>query len=202
VGESEGRSSSVKIVRLFVGVELDDRVREAAADVAESLKRQLANRVEARWIAAPNLHITLWFIGEVDDRRGEHVLAALDSPFEEPAFDIDIEGLGAFPPSGSPRVLWLGVGSGAENLRRLHTELALRLRPLGFEPERRPYSAHLTIARVKEVSRAIPYRALREMLQTIPARPGRSRTTDVTLFRSRLSPKGSNYEALLRIPLQ
>jgi 2'-5' RNA ligase len=189
-------------VRLFVGVELDDRIREAAAAIAESLKRQLASRVEARWISAANLHITLWFIGEVDDRRGEQVLDAVGSRFEEPAFDIAIEGLGAFPPSGSPRVFWLGVGSGSENLGRLHAELAVRLGPLGFEPERRAYAAHLTIARVKGVSRAIPYRALRQMLPTIPADAGRSRTTHVTVFRSRLSPKGSNYEALLRIPLQ
>jgi RNA 2',3'-cyclic 3'-phosphodiesterase len=189
-------------VRLFVGVELDDRVREAAAVVAESLKRQLANRVDARWISAANLHITLWFIGEVDDGRGENVLGALDAPFEERAFDIDIDGVGAFPPSGPPRVLWLGVASGGENLRRLHSEVAVRLRPLGFEPERRPYSAHLTIARVKEVSRAISSRALRDMLQTIRGNVGRSRTTHVTVFRSRLSPKGSHYEPLLRIPLQ
>ena len=201
-GSPKGEAPRLRQVRLFAGVELDDRVREAAAGIAESLKRQLGNRVEARWISAANLHITLWFIGEVDDRRGEEMLAGLGSPFEEAAFDIEIEGLGAFPPSGAPRVIWLGVGAGGENLRRLHSELAARLRPFGFEPERRPYSAHLTIARVKDVSRAIPYRAFREMLQTIPAAAGRSRTTHVTAFRSRLSPKGANYEALLRIPLQ
>jgi RNA 2',3'-cyclic 3'-phosphodiesterase len=189
-------------VRLFVGIELDDRVRESAARIAESLKRQLADRVDARWISAANLHITLWFIGEVDDRRGEELLEALNRPFDEPAFEIDVGGLGAFPASGAPRVFWLGLRSGGECLRRLHSELSVRLGPLGIEPERRPYSAHLTIARVKDVSRALPYRALRETVQTIPALAGRCRATHVTVFRSRLSPKGANYEALLRIPLQ
>jgi 2'-5' RNA ligase len=188
-------------LRLFVGIELDDRVREAAARISESLRRQLSAHVDARWIAASNLHITLWFIGEVGDARSEELRQALERPYEVPAFDLEIGGLGAFPPSGPPRVFWLGVAAGLESLRRLHSELAVRLAPLGFEPERRVYSAHLTIARVKSVSRAIPTRALREMLQARSAVAGRCRATHVTLFQSRLSPKGANYEPLLRVTL-
>ena len=189
-------------MRLFVGIELDDRVREAAAQISDSLRRKLSQNVDARWIDSSNLHITLWFIGEVDDARREALLHVLERPYAEPAFDLEIAGLGAFPPSGAPRVFWLGVSAGLESLRRLHSELALRLEPLGFQPERRAYSAHLTIARVKQVSRAIPNRVLRDMLQTLPSVAGRCRTTQVTVFRSRLSPKGANYEALLRIPLE
>ena len=189
-------------MRLFVGIELDDRVREAAARISDAVRRQLAESVDARWIAASNLHITLWFIGEVDEAGSEDLLNVLGRPYEVPAFDLEIAGLGVFPPTGPPRVFWLGVAAGVESLRQLHSELALRLGPLGFEPERRAYSAHLTIARVKTVSRAIPNRALREMLQRAPAVAGRCRTTHVTVFRSRLSPKGANYEPLLRIPLE
>lgn len=189
-------------MRLFVGIELDDRVREAAAGIADSLRRKLSESVDARWIAAPNLHITLWFIGEVDAPGSEELLRVIGRPYDEPAFDLDIGGLGAFPPSGMPRVFWLGVRAGLEALRRLHSDLAVRLRPLGFESERRPYSPHLTIARVRTVSRAMPHRALREMLQAQPALAGRCRTAAVTVFRSRLSPRGANYEPLLRIPLE
>jgi 2'-5' RNA ligase len=189
-------------VRVFIGVELSDRVRGAAAQIADSLARQLGDRVHARWIAAVNLHITLWFIGEVDDDRCEKLLRALDRPFDEPAFDFEISGLGMFPATGAPRVFWLGVRSGSEGLAGLHSTLARRLAPLGFEAERRPYSPHLTIARVKDVSRAIPSGAVREMLATTPAVAGRCRATSVTVFRSRLSPKGASYDALLRIPLQ
>jgi len=189
-------------VRLFVGIELDDRVREAAARISDSVRRKLSESVDARWIAASNLHITLWFIGEVDEPRSEELLDVLGRPYTVPGFDLEIAGLGAFPPSGAPRVFWLGVGAGLESLRRVHSELAVRLGPLGFEPERRAYSAHLTIARVKTVTRATPHRALREMLQGLPAVAGRCRTTHVTVFRSRLSPKGADHEVLLRIPLE
>ena len=174
---------------------------DRAAAVAESLRTQLGRRIDARWIPSANLHITLWFIGEVPDDRAEAILRAIRPPFREAPFDIQLAGLGAFPPSGVPRVIWVGVQSGAEGLARLHVELAERLRPLGIEPERRGYSAHLTIARVKDVpggERA----AVRTAFRALPAVAGRCRVAVVTVFRSRLSPKGAAYEPLLRVPLQ
>ena len=191
-------------MRLFVGVELSADVRASAAAVAESLRERLKQarlHVEARWVAAENLHITLWFIGEVDDGRADAITQALSPPFPMAPFDVALDGCGAFPPSGVPRVFWLGLAAGADRMLDLYREIAARLAPLGFEPEKRPYSAHLTIARVKHTRRdsvsGIP-RALGEM----PARGGSCRVGSVTLFRSRLSPKGSTYEPLARVPLQ
>lgn len=186
---------------MFVGVELDDHVRDAAAEIGESLRRDLGRHVNARWVPAANLHVTLWFLGEVQESRIESTLEALNAPFSETAFDLEISGLGAFPPSGEPRVFWLGVTSGGDVLRRINRELAARLRPLGFEAERRPYSAHLTIARVKEISRGSSYRDLRNMLATRPAEAGNCRVEAVTVFRSRVSSKGAVYEPLQRVRL-
>ena len=188
-------------MRIFIGVELDDAVRESAAAVAASLRAQLGARVQARWIPADNLHITLWFIGEVPEDQAERILRALGVPFPDDSFDVHVAGAGSFPSSGAPRVFWLGVTSGAERLARLHAEIARRLQPLGIEPERRPYSSHLTIARVKDV-RGGDYRSLRTLLAEIPADAGRCRVDTVTVFCSRLSPKGAAYEPLLRVPLQ
>jgi 2'-5' RNA ligase len=189
-------------VRLFVGVELDERVREAAAQIADSLRLDLEQRLDARWVPPANLHITLWFLGEVEQSRVEPTVQAIDAPFHEPAFDLELAGLGAFPLSGSPRVLWLGVASGATPLARLHAELTRRLEPIGFAPERRAYSAHLTIARVKEVPRGVSDRQVREILRSRTAEAGRCRIGAVTVFRSRVSSKGAAYEALLRVPLK
>jgi 2'-5' RNA ligase len=188
-------------MRLFIGIELDAAVRDSAAAIANSLEHRLARRVDARWVVAANLHITLWFIGEAPDDRASEIRRAVDHPFAIDPFNLHVAGLGAFPPSGAPRAFWLGVLSGGESLTRVHAELASRLRPLGIEPERRPYSAHLTIARVKEV-RGHDYRGLRAMLHETPADAGTCRIAAVTVFRSRLSPKGATYEAVLRVPLQ
>ena len=189
-------------MRLFIGIELDEQVRDAAAAIAESLRNRLGPRIDARWIPAANLHITLWFIGEVADDRAEALLRAIDQPFAEAAFDIHIAGLGAFPASGAPRVIWIGVPSGGERLVRLHAELAARLRAFGIEPERRGYSAHLTIARVKEVPGGDRDGQWRAAFRASPAVAGQCRVAAVTVFQSRLSPKGATYEPLLRVPLQ
>jgi 2'-5' RNA ligase len=146
--------------------------------------------------------MTLWFLGEVGGSSVQATVSAVDSAFHERAFDLEISGLGAFPPSGSPRVFWLGVTAGADSLARLHAELTSRLEPLGFEPERRAYSAHLTIARVNQISRGVSSRDIRAMLQSRPAQAGRCRVEAVTLFRSHVSPKGATYEAVQRVRLK
>ena len=139
-------------MRVFIGVELDDRVKAAAADVAERLRQRLNQRVpdlRARWIEPANLHVTLWFIGDVPDGSVDRIVTALQSPaFAIPPFPLALAGCGAFPPSGQPRVLWIGVHQGLQEMRGLYREIGMRLEPLGYLPERREYTAHLTIARV------------------------------------------------------
>ena len=190
-------------MRLFIGVELDDHVRLAAAGVMDGLREELPRQdaeFTTRWIPPPNLHITLWFLGEISDSDAAPVAAALQQPFREPSFAIAVRGAGVFPPSGPPRVLWIGVANGAREMGRLYVELADRLVPLGFRRERRPYVPHLTIARVKESGPGTS-RAIRQLLAATPADCGMSPVNAVTLFRSRLSPRGAVYEVLLRVPL-
>jgi 2'-5' RNA ligase len=189
-------------LRLFIGVELDDAVRDSAAAIANSLRRHLGHRVDARWVPASNLHITLWFIGNVTDDRADEILRALDRPFMVPVFNVHIAGPGAFPPSGAPRVFWLGVQAGAESLTALYGGLAARLLPLGIEPERRAYSPHLTIARLKVARGGKVDPDLRASFRLVAADAGTCIVSRVTVFRSHLSPKGATYEPLLRVPLQ
>lgn len=191
-------------MRLFIGVELDPRVKAAAADVAERLRQRLtraAPDVRARWVETENLHITLWFIGEAQPPRDAEIRAALESaPFSEPAFDLLIAGCGAFPPSGPPRVFWIGVQGGAAGMSALYGDVGRRMASLGYRAETRGYTPHLTIARVKEAGRGSS-RIARETAAALPADCGASRVAAVTLFQSRLSPRGATYEPLLRVPL-
>lgn len=192
-------------MRLFVAVELEEHVRQAAATAADRLRRTLGRSAafDARWIPEANLHITLFFLGEVADDRVDDVRAALDRPFAARCFVLDIGGAGAFPPSGPPRVLWLGVRDGAARLAALHDEVSTRLAAVGFEPERRAFSAHLTIARARDPRRPSGgHASVRAALRDARVDAGRSRVSAVTLFRSHLSPKGATYEAILRVPLK
>lgn len=191
-------------MRLFVGVELDDHVRAACAvaalDLQERLRRARAN-LAVRWIAEPNLHITLWFLGEVPDDKTAAIADALRLAWSTAAFTLTVSGSGAFPTSGAPRIVWLGVTEGGDRLADLYQELAVRLMPLGFEPERRSYQPHLTLGRVKEAGRT-SWRTARSALTREAPRYGSCQVRAVTLFRSRLSPTGARYEPLLRVPLK
>jgi 2'-5' RNA ligase len=206
-------------MRLFVGVELDERVRAAAADAVEELRARLKRsrtEVMARWVAPENLHVTLWFIGEANDDRAAEIRGTLQRVLSTPAFELRARGCGAFPAAGPPRVFWLGITGGAEPMLRLYGEVKDRLVGIGFEPEKRPYSPHITIARVKAVRSRVftsagssqdrdltprAARAVREALAGMTADCGACRIDAVTLFRSHLSPNGSRYEPLLRVPL-
>lgn len=188
-------------MRLFVAVELDPSARAAVAAAGQAVRAGVPGDVTLRWIPEDNIHITLWFLGEVADAQVPWVTEALGVPFERPSFSISLGGLGAFPRSGPPRVLWMGIGDGAAELAMLHDDLAARLEPLGFEGEKRPYSAHVTLARVKDPGRRRSQDALRRALAGWPAAAARSPVGELTLFRSRLSPNGAQYEPVLRVPL-
>lgn len=191
-------------MRLFVGAEPSGAVRDAAAHCASSLHQRIARAGAAagmRWVPPENFHLTVWFLGEVSDARAGAVLDALSPPMSAPAFELHLAGFGAFPPSGPPRVLWIGLTRGIPELARAHDEVGERLAPWGFAPEARAYSAHLTIARIKEPPRGAARQAIRAAIAAAKCDAGSCRIEALTVFRSRTSPHGATYERLLRVPL-
>ena len=189
-------------MRLFIGLELDEPVRAAAAGLSERLERRIgtvARDFKARWVPPANLHITVWFFGEIADEPASELVRHLALPLKVSPFELGVQGCGAFPRSGAPRVLWIGTGDGGGEMIAAHAALVERLEPLGYQPEARAFSPHLTLARVKEPGRA--WRAVRQVLAEEPADCGRMLVTALTLFRSRLSPHGAVYEPRQRVPL-
>lgn len=179
-------------------------MRRAAAASAGQLRAALASRDldrGIRWVPQTNLHLTVWFLGEVSDARATAVLESLKAPLPVPPFALHLTDLGAFPPSGPPRVFWLGVAEGGDELSRLHDAVGARLEPWGFRGEGRPYAAHLTLARVKEPPPPAARPVIRQLLRDTDADAGRCRLDTLTVFRSRTSPHGAAYEPLLRVPL-
>jgi 2'-5' RNA ligase len=145
------------------------------------------------------MHVTLRFLGEVEERVARELQARLAQPFHTAAFRLTVSGVGAFPPSGPPRVFWIGITEGADRLVELHDEVERRLDGLGFEREDRPYRAHLTLARVKGRLGA----DARRLLAAIPPEEFGSVTVSrVTLFESRLSSRGAVHTPLAHGPLR
>ena len=180
-------------MRLFIGIELPDDLKSRAAASASRVREHVAAAApdaQVRWVVPANLHITIRFLGDVREPRVEALIAALKEPLDVRPFTMRVGGAGAFPPSGAPRAIWLGIVAGREGLVAIHDRLRSRLVPLGFEPEGREYNPHLTIARVKDVrppGRTAMRRALREGTDDI----GGCEVASATLFASRLTPRGS-----------
>lgn len=188
-------------MRLFVATTLDDDVRAAAArllDECRARAARLAPRARITWAVPDRMHVTIRFIGAVDDRQAAAIRDALTPPLPMPTFECTIAGAGAFPGRGQPRVLWAGVAAGRDRLVALEGVVSQRLAEVGLEREERPFSPHLTLARVRDAT-GLRVDRLLEGLTALTL--GRLAVRSVTLFESRLSPKGSSYLPLLETSL-
>ena len=180
-------------MRLFVAVEIGDETRRVAAATADVLRAAIGPAVKARWVPPENMHLTVRFIGHVADGRAPGLIDALTPPLDIPPFGIELGGCGVFPPTGAPRALWIGLARGLPGLASMHAAFNRRLLPFGFEPESRPFSAHLTLARIKNAPSGAG-RAVREALRHVTPPTATSHVTRATIFRSHLSPNGPRYE--------
>jgi len=180
-------------MRLFVAVDVPDAIKDAIErDVVARLRDALAG---ARWTRPEGRHLTLKFLGDVADERVEGVGEALSgAASRHVGFDAAFDGVGGFPNLKRPRVLWVGIGDGSEQLFDLSGDIETVLETLGFPAEDRPFRGHVTLARFPKPA---TIGALPDVTVTDEPFPVR----DVVLFRSQLHPKGARYTALERFPL-
>jgi 2'-5' RNA ligase len=180
-------------------VHLDADTRAALATAAAELKRH-TEALPVSWVAPENFHVTVKFLGHVDDARVQRVIEALHTAARGHApFDLEVRGLGAFPSTTRARVLWAGLTCGTAALGTLAASVEDALAPLGFAREDRPFSPHITLARVREPRRAPE---LAEALSVASGRRfGRVAVPEIALMRSDLSPRGARYTTLASISL-
>jgi 2'-5' RNA ligase len=183
-------------VRLFVAVGIDPAVARRIAAFSADLRRvveQLAPAARINWVDESQLHITSRFIGHANDAQQASILAALRTPLTQASFSVRASGAGVFPPRRAPRVIWAGIREGLESLSEVEREVTDRLASCGIAPGDRPYSPHITLARVKEPA------GLRAAIFEERAPPdfGSWRVETITLFESRHSARGQQY-----VPIQ
>jgi len=135
-------------MRLFFALEMPPAVRRSLGDLVDLLHRKAS---AVHWVDPHGIHLTLRFLGEVQAERLEAIVAAARAGLDgRPAPRLRTGELGVFPERGRPRVVWVGLEDEAGTLADLHRALEGALEPLGFAPEGRPYSPHLTLGRVRE----------------------------------------------------
>jgi RNA 2',3'-cyclic 3'-phosphodiesterase len=190
-----GKPKTARAQRLFVGIPLPSDYQETLAALQDKWKPALRSRIS--WTRPGNWHLTLQFLGEVEEETAGAVHETLVN-IRFFAFPFRAGGGGYFPSQRRPKVAWIGVGEGRERCIGLAGAVAAALRPLGFAPDRERFSPHLTIARIRE-DRGDPWAEFRAELDGLefPAVV----IDRFILWRSDLSPQGPAYTAVGRYPL-
>jgi len=184
------------VIRAFIAVDLDDPVIEKVCNVVAILKSRIT---EIRWLRKENLHLTLKFLGNIAESQVEPITAALRHPLGlfSPC-TISAKGLGVFPDFRRPKILWVGLTG--DQLVQLAAEIESALMPLGFTPENRAFTPHLTIGRWREGSR--PAKNLRQEIDSLnDFEFGACAVRQIVLFQSVLKPEGASYSELRTIQL-
>jgi RNA 2',3'-cyclic 3'-phosphodiesterase len=179
-------------LRLFVAVDVPDALKEQIeSSVVTPLRPSL---VEAKWTRPEGRHLTFAFLGEVDESRVPEIIGALGAASAKHArFDAAFDRIGGFPNDRRPRVLWVGIGKGGDEMIAMQSDVADALEPLGFAPDDRPFHPHLTLAR-------FPRPKTIGTLSATAIPTTSFRVEEIVLFRSQLHPKGARYSVVEAIP--
>lgn len=172
-------------MRTFVAVEITDQ------GILNSIKNLQSDlRIEARPIESQNMHFTLLFLGEISEDMVQRVQNELKT-IQFDSFDISFEGVGAFPKPGFPRVVWIGVKIGAEELVELAKTVEKKLSPLGFKSDKE-FKPHITIFRVKNKIGDITD----ELVKYSNEKFGSQKISEIKFKKSVLTPSGPIYSDL------
>lgn len=189
-------------LRTFIAVPLSPDVIDALDALQQQLKRECTGGT-VRWVRADHIHLTLHFLGDILLDRVEPVKSALQVVARNvPAFEFEAGGLGTFPNERRPRVIWVGVQDPTSWLALLHEAVNEALERLGFERERRKFSPHLTLGRVRRSASYAETRAIGEAVGTTHAgKLGTVPVESLIFFQSVLRPSGAEYTPLAEYPL-
>ena len=185
-------------LRTFIGVDIGKAIRDRAV----ALQEKLAQATSAvKWVEPENLHVTLLFLGEVDEREVPTVCRVVaDETQKHPCFQLSIERVGCFPNPRRPRILWIGVGQGTQELCAVHDSLEPPLLELGcYRREERKYTPHITLGRVRGDR---PADSLAAALGKHAGWQGGEITVrEILVMSSELTPQGPIYTVLSRASL-
>jgi len=185
--------------RTFIGVAVSEPIRAAAKLIQRSLALSGA---DVKWVEPQNLHVTLLFLGEIDDTDLVHACrVTAKAAAKEAPFTMRVGGVGAFPTPRRPKVLWGGITDGADALLRLHTAISEPLLELGtYRQEERGYTPHLTLGRAKGEDDANLLAT--ELPKHLSWNAGFALVEEVLIYSSELRRDGMEYTVLGRSALE
>jgi 2'-5' RNA ligase len=179
-------------MRTFIAIALTREIRDYLASIQEELKKC---RADVKWVQPENIHLTLKFLGERDEKKIEKIKLELEETArDKKSFSIRLSAVGAFPKLDFPRIIWVGIDRGEKETEEIAYELEERIAKIGIPKEDRPFSSHITIARLK--SPLNRESLVQELKKLAPPQGKEFKVGKITLYKSTLTPQGPIYEAL------
>ena len=201
------------MIRAFLAVELSQELRAELATIQQELKRSLEAKMQGgtriSWAQPASIHLTLKFLGDINEQMIDRLRAALEEAIgSQVAVTVPLERLGVFPHLQSPRVLWVGPsekwekGTEAKRVAEIHDAIEQVCEGLNFLRETRPFSPHLTLARIKMGERHVGAALAKSGMLDLPVAVGSFAMESVVLMQSELKPTGSVYTKLWDVRLR
>lgn len=201
------------MIRAFLAVELSQELRAELATVQQELKRRIEPEMKRdtriSWVQPASIHLTMKFLGDMDEQVVDPLLVAVEQAIgSQRSVNVPLERLGAFPRPQSPRVLWLGPSENwereaeAKRLAEIHGAIEEACEGLGFFRETKPFSPHLTLARIRVGERHVGVVLVKGGVLDRPLSLGSLAVEAVVLMKSELKPTGSVYTKLWDVRLR
>ncbi len=189
------------VVRSFIAIHLPADVRAELTSLEDKLKARRHPFV--KWVDPEIMHLTLKFLGNVTVDSIPQIIEAMSSVAQAHyPFKLEVSGTGAFPNWQHPQVVWVGVGGESDKLNALHRDLESALSPMGFTPESRSFSAHLTLGRLRDRVTTDDRRRFAEFAQKISFEACHQfEVNAIRLMRSQLTPTGPIYSEMAAVGL-
>lgn len=188
-------------VRSFVAIELPEGLKQELDELVARLSQGLPG---IRWVDPHSIHLTLKFLGNVRSDRLDDITRALGQAVRGVApLRLSVGGLSVFPNARRARVAWVGVSGATEQLQRLQRQVEVALAPLGFPEESRPFTPHLTLARIRDQAPLEVRQRLTQLLDGTTFTAAHLIEVDaIHLMRSQLTRQGALYSRISSVPLQ
>ena len=190
-------------LRTFIAIDLSAELRGRLGDLQDRLRGDLGGRC-VRWVQPQGIHLTLKFLGDTSEKQVADVERALARAAASVApFAISVGGVGCFPNTRQPRVVWVGLEETTGALLRLRNAVESEVAPLGFPTEKRAFAPHLTLGRVQRDAPVADVRRIGQVVAaTTTGRLGEMAVAQVAYIKSDLRPTGAVYTTLWGAPLR
>lgn len=184
-------------IRCFVAVNLSPELKVRLAELEAQLREA---RADVSWVKPESIHLTLKFLGEVEEERIPLIKRVIQEGLEGASpLDLSLAGMGVFPNPRSPRVIWVGIAGERDRLCQVQERLERGMEQIGFPREERRFSPHITLGRMRS-GRGSP--ALMDLVDRMAHLGfGTMRAESIELMRSQLHPAGAIYSIIEKFPL-